>query len=347
MIKNIIMKKKSILNLIVCFIICSQSIFSQQYRVNQREVKTYHLDEINMSDPFVLADNNTKTYYMTGTGGLMYKSKDLRMWEGPYNIIEIDTTSWMGSHPMIWAAELHEYNGKYYYFATFTNREIIIDDVQKRSVIPRRASHILYSENPEGPYRPMNDKFYLPEKWATLDGTLWIEDGTPYMIFCHEWLQIIDGTMDMIELSKDLSESVGEPVTLFRASEGPWVQEMTSIGEKTNGKIIPGWVTDGPYLFKTKNNRLGMIWSSWGSNRYAQGVVYSESGKLSGPWIHQEKPLNPDNAGHGMLFRTFEGKLLMSLHYQDLEKERSPRKPMFYEIDDSGNEIKIGKRFNP
>jgi hypothetical protein len=26
-----------------------------------------------------------------------------------------------------------------------------------------------------------------------LDGTLWVEDGVPYMIFCHEWIQITDG----------------------------------------------------------------------------------------------------------------------------------------------------------
>lgn len=337
---------------VVCAILYIQGVQSQQYvspkyRTNLSEVKTLHFDDISMSDPFVLADNETKIYYMTGTGGLMYKSKDLQIWEGPYNIIEIDTTSWMGPNPSIWAAELHKYKGKYYYFATFTNSAIIIEDVQKRSPIPRRASHILRSDKPKGPYRPMNDKLFLPKEWATLDGTFWVENETPYMIFCHEWLQIIDGTMDIIELSKDLSEPVGNPETLFRGSDGPWVREMTSIDEKTNGKIIPGWVTDGPCLFRTRTGRLGMIWSSWGDNRYAQGVAYSESNKLKGPWIHKKEPLNPNNAGHGMLFRTFEGKLLMLLHYQDLTKEKSPRKPIFYEIDDSGDEIKLGKQFIP
>ena len=80
------------------------------------------------------------------------KQKDLARWEGPYRVAETDPDSWMGPKPEIWAAELHEYNGKYYYFATFTNNAIKIDTV-KGNVIPRRASHILVSDKPDGPYK--------------------------------------------------------------------------------------------------------------------------------------------------------------------------------------------------
>jgi hypothetical protein len=31
-----------------------------------------------MSDPFVYPDPETKTYYLTSSGGRMYKSKDLK-----------------------------------------------------------------------------------------------------------------------------------------------------------------------------------------------------------------------------------------------------------------------------
>ena len=40
----------------------------------------------------------------------------------------------------------------------------------------------------------------------------------------------------------------------------------------------------GPYLFRTGTGRLGMIWTSWIYNVYTQGVAYSESGTLDGPW---------------------------------------------------------------
>ena len=40
------------------------------------------LDSIQLSDPFILADEKTRTYYMTGTGGMLWKSKDLLIVEG-------------------------------------------------------------------------------------------------------------------------------------------------------------------------------------------------------------------------------------------------------------------------
>jgi len=65
------------------------------------------LDSIRLSDPCILADKSTATYYMTGTGGLLWKSKDLKRWTGPYFVTQTDPESWMGPQPMIWAAELH------------------------------------------------------------------------------------------------------------------------------------------------------------------------------------------------------------------------------------------------
>ena len=69
------------------------------------------LDSIRLSDPFILADVKTHMYYMTGTGGLLWKSKDLHYWDGPFVVAHPDTSSWMGPHPMIWAAEIHPYKG--------------------------------------------------------------------------------------------------------------------------------------------------------------------------------------------------------------------------------------------
>ena len=48
-----------------------------------------------------------------------------------------------------------------------------------------------------------------------LDGTLWVEDGIPYMIYCHEWVQIADGSMELVRLTDDLSAPVGNSLTLF------------------------------------------------------------------------------------------------------------------------------------
>lgn len=300
------------------------------------------LDSIRLSDPFILADKKTSAYYMTGTGGMLYKSRDLKYWDGPYQITRTDATSWMGPRPMIWAAEIHSYKNRYYYFATFTNRAVKIDTV-KGNVIERRASHVLVSENPDGPYVPMKDPTYLPANKPTLDGTFWIDkDGKPYMVYCYEWLQNWNGTIEKIELKPDLSGSVGEGKLLFRASESPWSREKDA-----NGNDKPNKVTDGPYLFYTGTGRLGMIWTSWVYDVYTQGVAYSKSGTLDGPWIQEKEPITPPNFGHGMLFRTLEGKLLMAIHSHKSVNGRTVRVPHLFEVDLSGDKLVVGKLYKP
>ena len=99
--------------LVFIFTLCSVLVSAQQ-KVPNRFRTNIPLDSIHLSDPCILTDKKTSIYYMTGTGGLLWKSKDLARWEGPYRVAETDSDSWMGPKPEIWAAELHEYNGKYY-----------------------------------------------------------------------------------------------------------------------------------------------------------------------------------------------------------------------------------------
>ena len=302
--------------------------------------KDIPLDSIVLSDPAILADRKTSMYYMTGTGGMLWKSKDLKLWEGPFQVAQTDPQSWMGPHPMIWAAELHQYKDKYYYFATFTNQAVMIDTV-RGTPIERRASHILVSDKPDGPYVPMKDPTYLPADKPTLDGTFWIDkDGKPYMIYCYEWLQNWNGTIEKIELKPDLSGSIGEGKVLFRASDSPWSREKDE-----NGKIGPHKVTDGPYLFTTGTGRLGMIWTSWIYDIYVQGVAYSESGTLDGPWIQEKEIITPQNFGHGMLFQTLEGKWMMSVHSHEDINGHYRRIPHLFEVDLSGDKLVIGKPY--
>lgn len=312
------------------------------------KMDTTSFDSLQLSDPFILADEETQMYYLVGSGGSLWKSTNLKMWTGPYQYITVDTTSWIGTAPRIWAPELHKYKGKYYCFVTFTNPKIIVDTVPNRYNVQRRATHILTSDKAAGPYHPISGTDYLPEDWSTLDGSFWEEDGVPYMVFCHEWMQTVNGMINYIQLAPDLSESMGTAITLFRASDAPWPREMKSIGELTFGMALEGYVADGPFLFRTGTGRLGMLWSSWSNSRCAQGVVYSGSGKLAGPWVQCNTPLIPNNSGHGMLFRTFDGKLLMCLHHQSLDSENpGPRRPTLFEADISGDEIKILGRYHP
>lgn len=313
-------------------------------REQQNRIRTISFAELSMSDPFIFADEATHMYYLTSSGGRMYTSPDLEMWTGPYDIADLSGT-WCEKAGFAAAAEIHKI-GKYYYYAgTYSDHSEIIQAIPKRYNVPHNQTYLLRADSVMGPYKPFSitpGYDYQPYEWDCIDGTLYEEDGHIYMVFVHEWTQQIDGTMDYIELSSDLTETISEwPVTMFRASAAPFCGEMNSLGEATFGLQMPGWVTDGPQMFRTQTGKLGMLWATWGEGRYLQGICYSESGKISGPWIQEPEPFLGNNSGHGMLFRTFEGELRYVVHHSE---GNGPRKPQLYEADDSGDKLVLGKR---
>ena len=81
-----------------------------------------------MSDPFIYPHPETQTYYLTSSGGWMYKSKDLKMWTGPYNIIDISGL-WLEKAGFAAAAEIHRIGDKYYYAGTWSDHSDLIEQV--------------------------------------------------------------------------------------------------------------------------------------------------------------------------------------------------------------------------
>ena len=271
------------------------------------------LDQFRIRDPFVLPVKETGTYYLYGTwhpkdepGFYACKSKDLQHWEGPFLVFRPESDYW--GQRDFWAPEVYAYQGKYYMFCTFSPKEE-----------GPRGTAILVADSPEGPFAPHSKGAVTPKDWYALDGTLFIDKaGKPWMVFCHEWVQIGDGTICAVRLSDDLSQAVGEPQVLFHASQAGWGAES-----KFNGK--PGRITDGPFLFHTLDGGLSMLWSTFCAGKgYAVGTVRSASGSIEGPWAIAGEPLFNADGGHAMLFTTFDGKLLMSLHQPNVKpKERA------------------------
>lgn len=260
--------------------------------------KTLLLENINLRDPFILADNGK--YYLYGTGGSknfgenfgfsVFVSEDLVHWSEPKTVFEKTSDFWGTKN--YWAPEVHKYHGKYYMFASF------------KSDTACRGTQILVSDTPDGKFVPLTDEPVTPRDWECLDGTLYIDkDGTPYMIFCHEWLQVHDGEMCAMKLTPDLKKAAGAPVVLFRASEPAWANK-----DEVN------YITDGPFLYKTKNGRLLMIWSSSANDNYVEAVSYSDNGEITGNWKHCDKLLFEKDGGHGMIFQSFEGTKYFVLH---------------------------------
>lgn len=255
------------------------------------------LSEIHIRDPFILPDHGT--YYLYGTRGPtcwgeadgfdVYTSADLSDWSGPYPVFTRPDGFWADRN--FWAPEVHVYHGRYFMLASF------------KSSCQCRGTQILAADSPMGPFSPHSDGPVTPGDWECLDGTLYVENGKPYMVFCHEWLQVKDGEMCAIPLRDDLRAAEGEPVVLFRASQPDWAD-----------RDAENYVTDGPFLHRTSTGELLMFWSSSRGGVYCQTISRSSDGTLFGQWRHDPKLLIDCDGGHGMVFRTFDGRLLFTCH---------------------------------
>lgn len=313
---------------------------SQQPVVRER----LRLWEFHVHDPWILPHEETRTYYLytagrpellsTNRAGVVtYKSKDMKDWAGPYVVFMVPDGIWANPTEGAWAPEVHRYNGRFYLFVTLHNSERIIDRPPDAWRITHwRGTTIAVADSPEGPFVVLKTNAPVPPaEFMSLDGTLYIEDGVPWMVYAHEWVQIIDGTMEAIPLKPDLSDAAGAPIHLFKASDAPWINAQRKPSKRENR-----YVTDGPELFRTKTGQLLMLWSSYDKDGYVQTVARSKSGKLAGPW-EQLEPLVRGDSGHGMLFRTFEGQLMLVLHHPFGRNARAK----LYDIEDMGDNLRV------
>lgn len=282
------------------------------------------LSDIHIRDPFVLPDG--EAYYLYGTRGAtcwgeadgfdVYISRDLTDWDGPFPVFTRPEGFWADRN--FWAPEVHFHQDAYYLFASFKGPD------------RHRGTQILTAGHPAGPFHVHSDGPVTPGEWDCLDGTLYVENGQPYMVFCHEWTQVHDGEICAMPLTTDLRCAAGGPVVLFRASQPEWAV-----------KGAQDYVTDGPFLHRTAAGELLMLWSSSRNGVYCQAVSYSLSGKILGPWAHNPVPLPMEDGGHGMTFRTYDGRLLFVCH----QPNQGPlERPVWMELQEGTHNLEFVMR---
>lgn len=279
------------------------------------------LGDIRIRDPFLVPDPAAGDYLLVGStdedvwsadegvGFDAYRSRDLATWEGPIPVFRPPAGFW--SPGMYWAPEIHQHRGRWYLLATFAGPE------------RRRGTQILVADSPLGPFALHSDGPVTPANWECLDGTLHVdEDGEPWLVFCQEWLQVHDGAVWAQRLTDDLRSSAAPPVFLFNASAAPWARPL--VAAHLEHYEFPLFITDGPFLHRTSDGALLMLWSSQGEDGYAMGVAHSSSGTVVGPWVQEPEPLWGRDGGHGMVARLLDGSLALVLHQpNDTPNERA------------------------
>ena len=108
--------------------------------------------------------------------------------------------------------------------------------------------------------------------------------------------------------------------------------------EKGTSRHFPDYITDGPFLHRLANGSLIMLWSSMGGKGYAMGIARSETGAVTGPWRQQAEPLWAEDGGHGMIFRTFDGRLMLTFHRPNNTPEE---RAVMIEIEEAGDTVRI------
>ena len=262
--------------------------------------------DINIRDPFILLHDGV--YYLYGTrsetcwgpaeGFDCYASEDLEHWEGPFEIFH--RPEGFFADRAYWAPECYFLRGRFYLLTTLGAAD------------RKKGIYLLTADRPTGPFTPAGGRL-TPEDWACIDGTLFLEGETPWLIFSHSFEDSPDGDMCAQRLNADLTRAEEEPIKLFSAAEAPWARPVPFAKEEF-GKEGDVYFTDGPFLLRGPDGRLLMTWSSWSRAGYAVGVAVSDSGAVAGPWRQLAVPLYPENGGHGMLFHDKDGQLNFTLH---------------------------------
>lgn len=319
--------------------------------------------DFRVRDPYVVPCPEDGLYHLFvsdewsgGVGVSVRTSSDLKTWSEPKKVLAIPD-SW--NIIDTWAPEVHRFDGKWYVFVTLGRERRDLPAMKLLSTDPdflrrygpesfakrrRLGTYVFRSNELDGPYEPVADESLTPVERMALDGTLWVEDGKPYMVFSWDWPQLGIGECAVAPLKRDLSAFEAEPKTLFRASD------IATNAWKAN--------VDGPFLYRSeKSGKLFAIWSTTGlgsdfergrpvfdgmkDGAYRVILCESSSGRLAGPW-GDHRVIFSQNGGHGMFFKSFDGRLVLAIH--------QPEKwffehAAFFSVEDLGDSLAIGGIF--
>lgn len=285
-------------------------------------------ENIRIRDPYVVEHDGE--YYMysstnEGQGGdafpkdklqmIVYKSYDLVNWSEPKAVFTYTPSVRSKLVTELWAPEVHLYRDKYYAFMSFKNHT------------GKRGTYIAVSDRPDGEFTLLSETPQTPEENSCIDGTLYVEDGTPYIVYSLDWPHhfvesegAYVGEIWARELSEDLSRGIGEPFRLFSSNEAPISKKTPHVLEYM-GNTVTRYGSDAPFLSRLSDGTLLVTWSPYLQDTYVVLGAVSENGKIRSSYRHLERPIFDGNGGHAMFLRSSDGAFRMCIHCPEKEGE--------------------------
>ena len=304
--------------------------------------RTVAIDTMDLRNPFVRFDRKSNSYYMVGDGGSMWSSKDMRVWNGPYKVLDIDTAVWYSSALSVVAPEIHKHNDRYYYLASFGRDGKPVAGIDGNS-ITNRSCVALVADDITGPYRVIDKESELlePAEVATHPTFFTDELNAGYMVYTHAGEQTGDGSFKIIRFTDDNGRRMGEAFEMFKASEIGWA-------EKDDDKQTV-LIVEAPYLFVTDGGEGGMLFTARKDEESVIGVAYTTNGFghwLNGPWVAEPEPLVGGNVGGASLFTDYDGTTVMVFHKDTLLNGRQVSLPRFMKVDTELEKLEIKGYYN-
>ena len=295
-------------------------------------------EEMNVLDPCVVpfpAEGVYRLYrakpWRGGDGVEAYVSKDLVRWSAPKRVLTLPPELKRSVTAYV-TPKFCSWRGAYYLFVGLTQPKT------------PRGIWVFRAASPEGPFLPVANRPVTPPGMQTLDGSLWVEDGRPYLLFSQEWNQTGEGRVLLAPLADDLSHLTGAPRTLVKATDFSGVN-FSSLRRKE----IFERVADGPSFHRSeKSGKLFLLWSNHLFD-YGQAVIVSESssGRAEGPWGRHRLLFDRGNGGHGSVVKGLDDRLRLALHRTDgTSRERMTFVPLL----DDGETLRLApseQRYTP
>ncbi len=282
----------------LCILLFSLNLQSAAQSVATRS------DTIFLADPTIFSDKNI--YYLYGTGSnngfLVYRSTDLKTWEGPvgrrdgHALLKGDSYGSKG----FWAPQVFHHKQKYY--MAYTADENIA---------------IAESDSPLGPFVQKQFKM-ITGPGKQIDPFIFMDKGKIYLYH----VRLTNGNRIYVaQMKDDLSDIVpGTEVECISASE-PW--------ENTANVRWP--VAEGPTVMK-RGKLYYLFYSANDFRNVDYGMGYATAVSPTGPWVKYEN--NPvinrlnvkaNGPGHGDFFKGSDGELQYVFHTHHSNSKVSPR----------------------
>lgn len=216
----------------------------------------------NIGDPAILKHGGKYYMYATSmheTGYFSWESEDLVDWRAGSIVYTHSKQDEQWASGDFWAPEVVEYNGMFYMVFTAKKHN------------NETAVSIASSDSPSGPFTDIHVDIFK-EEGSFIDGSLFIDDNnTPYIYYVRDNRDnIVNGRhvsqIYGVELSKDLTETVGDPQLLLEPNQS-WETQNVDVD-----------ILEGPFMLKHEGNYYLMytanaFWDPF----YAVGYAVSDN----------------------------------------------------------------------